>query len=172
MEIEIIAITKDVSLARLNDGMVSDIHLNSLDDSNRRFVPDEVFETIEITKEVVANLIASYEGKEGPFVLAIIRNTDHANMGYVQLVKIDEGWEVGYHVAEKYTGNGYATQAVLLFIELIRYYSKIKELYGVCLSDNLASKRVLEKCNFEPYFEGLGIYQGREAKIYKSLLKL
>jgi len=38
----------------------------------------------------------------------------HENIGYVQAVPIGDEWEVGYHIASKYTGNGYATEAVRL----------------------------------------------------------
>ena len=36
----------------------------------------EVFETLDITKEVVDDLIEAYKNKEGPFVYAIIRKED------------------------------------------------------------------------------------------------
>jgi len=32
---------------------------------------------------------------------------------------IGDEWEVGYHIASKYTGNGYATEAVKAFVPLI-----------------------------------------------------
>lgn len=98
-----------LSIRKLNMDMCFDIHKNSLDEDNRRFVPDEVFETIEVATEVVKDLIDSYENDDGPFVFAIIRKEDNANLGYIQLVKIDLGWEIGYHIAKQYTGNGYAT---------------------------------------------------------------
>ena len=39
--------TNRVIITDLTKDMKEAIHLNSLDDDNRRFVPDEVFETIE-----------------------------------------------------------------------------------------------------------------------------
>ena len=161
--LEIVQLTKD---------MYYDIWQNSLDENNRRFVPDEVFETLDITKEVVDGLIEAYKNEEGPFVYAVIRKSDHANIGYVQLVLIEEGWEIGYHIAQKYTGNGYATEAVKLFLTYLKNNKDIKDIYGVALADNLASRRVLQKCGFELYFEGEGQYQGSIRKIIKSVKHL
>ena len=106
-----------LSIRKLTMDMCFDIHKNSLDEDNRRFVPDEVFETLEIATEVVKDLIDSYESEDGPFVFAIIRKEDNANLGYIQLVKIDLGWEIGYHIAKQYAGNGYATESLMLFLD-------------------------------------------------------
>ena len=38
--------------------MAMDIHKNSLDEDTRRFVPDEVFETLEDAKETVEFLMS------------------------------------------------------------------------------------------------------------------
>lgn len=156
----------------MDETMYYDVWQNSLDEDNRRFVPDEVFETLEDAKEVVDQLISCYDTEEGPFVYAVIRNNDYANIGYVQLIQIEEGWEIGYHIAKKYTGNGYATEAVKLFLNFLRDNTGVKDLYGIALADNKASRRVLEKCGFILFFEGRGQYQGRERKIIRTLIKI
>lgn len=97
--------------------MAEDVHLNSLDEDNRRFVPDEVFETVEEARETVEFLMSRYGGDEGPFVHPILLKTGE-NIGYVQLVNIGEGWELGYHIAKAYTGKGYATEASLSLIHI------------------------------------------------------
>ena len=149
-----------------------DVWQNSLDENNRKFVPDEVFETLDDTKEVVDFLISRYETHEYPLVYAVIRNKDQANLGYVQLVEIEEGLEIGYHIAKRFCGNGYATEALKLFLEYLTKETKIDVIYGVLLAANKASKRVLEKNDFEFYFEGVGLYQGKRRKILKSIKRL
>ena len=37
------------------------VHDNSLDEDNRRFVPDEVFETVEDAREAVDFLMSKYD---------------------------------------------------------------------------------------------------------------
>ena len=161
-----------ISLVYLEPNMSYDIWQNSLDDDNRKFVPDEVFETLEEATEVVNQLIESYKSIDGPFIYPVIRNSDNANLGYVQLVKIEEGWEIGYHIAKKYTGNGYATEAVKLFLEYLKKNTSIKEIYGIALYDNKASKKVLEKCRFKTIFKGKSLYQGNKRKIIKTIIEL
>ena len=46
---------------------------------------------------------------------------------------------------------------------------KLEKVYGICLSDNLASKRVLEKCGFNKEYEGIDKYQGEDREIAKYL---
>ena len=168
----IIARSERLTIKTMDTNMYYDVWRNSLDLDNKRFVPDEVFDTLEEASDVVNSIIECYESEDGPFVYAVIRNEDKANIGYVQLVKIEEGWEIGYHIAKRYTGNGYATEAVKLFLEYLKTNTKIDKVYGVALADNKASRKVLNKCGFELYFEGKGIYQGHKKNIIKSIKSL
>ena len=153
--------------------MARDVHLNSLDEDTRRFVPDEVFPTEEDAREALAFLISQYGRFEGPLAYAVLTKAGGENVGYVQLVPLDDGaWEVGYHIAEKHTGQGYATEAVRAFLPSMAKAAGISEVYGVCLSANAASKRVLAKCGFEPVFEGVGDYQGEKRDVFRSVLRL
>ena len=153
--------------------MAEDVHKNSLDEDNRRFVPDEVFETVEDAKETIEFLMSQYGGTEGPLVYPILLKSDCTNVGYVQMVPLDDGiWEIGYHVAKAYTGNGYATEAVRAFLPVAVKLVGTDSVQGICLSENVASKHVLRKCGFETAFEGSGDYQGEKREIYKSVWKL
>jgi len=144
--------------------MIESVHLNSLDDDNRRFVPDEVFETIDEASEAVEWLISCYQGVAGPFVYPMLLQ-DGKNIGYVQVVQTDNGWEIGYHVSKVYTGNGYSTEGVIAFLPVIMKQLKISNIYGICLAENIASQRVLDKCGFVLEYAGLENYQGVERQI-------
>lgn len=147
--------------------MAEAVHLNSLDEDTRHFVPDEVFETLDEARETIDFLIRQYASEEGPFVHPILLKSGE-NIGYVQLVKFDKGWEIGYHVAKPYTGNGYATEAVRAFLPVIAKEKHLSEVFGICLSDNIASVRVLEKCGFEAIDEDCidkHDYQGQDRPI-------
>lgn len=161
-----------LSITCLDTSMYYDVWQNSLDENNRKFVPDEVFETLEAATEVVDQLIECYQSDDGPFVYAVIRNSDKANIGYVQLIQIEEGWEIGYHIAQKYCGNGYATEAVSLFLKYLKDNKNINRIYGIALALNKASRRVLEKNGFALIFEGKGLYQGEQREIIKMIKEL
>ena len=47
----------------------------------------------------------------------------------------------------------------------------IKEVYGICLVENTASVRVLEKCGFTQIYQGPGNYLGKEEQIIKTIWK-
>ena len=150
--------------------MARAVHENSLDEDNRRFVPDEVFETVEDAEETIAFLMSVYGGSDGPLVYPMITKEGSVNIGYVQMVPFEDGtWEIGYHVAKSYTGKGYATEAVRAFLPEMAQRLGISEVLGVCLSENVASKHVLGKCGFETVFEGMGDYQGEQREVYRSI---
>ena len=168
----VIADNDKLQIVKMNQSMYYDVYKNSQDDNNRKYVPDEVFDSLEEASEVVNQIINSYDSEDGPFVYAVIRKKDSANLGYVQLVKIEEGWEIGYHITEIYTGNGYATEAVNLFLNYVKNNTSLKQIIGIALAANKASRRVLEKCGFEFLYEGNGLYQGRKRKIIKTIKRL
>ena len=161
-----------LQIVKMDKSMYFDIYQNSLDKDNRKYVPDEVFDCLEEASEVVNHIISAYGSEDGPFVYSVIRKKDNINLGYVQLVKLEEGWEIGYHIAAIFTGNGYATEAVNLFIKYIQNNTNVKQIFGIALATNKASRRVLEKCGFELIYEGIGLYKGRKRKIVKTIKHL
>lgn len=152
--------------------MAPDVRQNSMDEDNRRFVPDEVFETVADAEETIRFLISRYGGTEGPLAYAVLTRQGGENIGYVQLVPLDRGdWEIGYHIAKEHTGKGYATEAVRAFLPVIAETVGTERVYGVRLKDNEASGHVLRKCGFEPVFEGVSDYQGTKREIVRSIWK-
>lgn len=152
--------------------MAEAVHMNSLDVDNRRFVPDEVFETIEEAAETIEFLMSCYASGEGPLVYPALLK-DGTYIGYVQAVPMGGGaWEVGYHVGGEHTKKGYATEAVTAFLPVIMARLDIGEIMGVCLAENAASVRVLEHCGFVKQFEGMGEYQGEVRPIVKYVYRL
>ena len=149
--------------------MAENVHRNSLDEDTRRFVPDEVFETVEEARETIEFLMSVYESGEGPLVYPVLLK-DGTNIGYVQLVPIEEGFEVGYHIGKKYTNKGYDTEALKAFLCEKKKKKELDKVYGICVSENLASKKVLEKSGFIKEYEGVGEYQGESRQIAKYVL--
>ena len=164
--------TDRLKITEMTMDMAMDVHKNSLDEDVRKFVPDEVFETLEDAKETIEFLMSQYGNMEGPQVYALITKDEEKNIGYVQFVPIDGGkWEIGYHVAKAYTGNGYATEAVTAFLPVMAKRAGVTEVYGIRLLENKASGRVLEKCGFEIFFTGMDSYHEGVYEIAKSVWK-
>ena len=163
--------TPRLTITEFTRDMAESVHKNSLDADNRRFVPDEVFETVEDAAETIAFLMGVYEHGGGPLVYPILLK-DGTNIGYVQAIPLeDSSYEIGYHIGGDYTKHGYATEAVAAFLPVILPQLGISEITGICLAENQASVKVMERCGFTKLYEGLGPYQGEERSICKYTFK-
>ncbi len=157
--------TERLIITEFTPDMAQAVHENSLDEDTRRFVPDEVFETVEDAADAIDFLLSQYGGTDGPLVYPVLLK-DRTNIGYVQAVPIGEGvWEVGYHVGGKYTKNGYATEAVKAFLPVIMKRVGIEKIAGICVVENVASQKVMKKCGFVHEFSGVDNYQGEQREI-------
>lgn len=164
--------TERLIITEFTMDMCHAVHENSLDEDNRRFVPDEVFETPEEAADTVSFLMGCYSSGEGPLVYPVLlRNGTY--IGYVQAIPLDEGdWEIGFHIGSRYTRNGYCTEAVKAFLPVIIPKLGISRILGICLLENKASVKVLERCGFEKEFEGVGSYQGEQRTILRSVYSI
>ena len=165
--------TDRLIITKFTLNMLQAVHQNSLDEDTRRFLPDEVFETVDAAKETIEFLMSQYENSDsvGPLVYPVLL-ADGTNIGYVQAVPTENAaWEIGYHIAKQYTGKGYATEAVTAFLPEIMKKLNLKTIYGICDAENFASCKVLEKCGLKMEFEGQGVYQGKIRQIKRSVFE-
>ena len=72
--------TDRLMITEFTPDMAQAVHENPLDEDNRRFVPDEVFETVADASETIEFLMSRYGGCEGPFVYPVLRK-DKTNIG-------------------------------------------------------------------------------------------
>ena len=164
--------TPRLTITTFSPDMAQSVYENSQDEETRRFVPDEVYDSVEEARAAIEFLLSRYDSTDGPFVYPIITNDSGKNIGYIQICKLEDGtWEIGYHIAKNFTGKGFATEAVKAFLPAMAQNHNLKEVYGICLAENIASVRVLKKCGFTQIYEGLGNYQGKETQIIKAIWK-
>ena len=157
--------TDRLTITEFRTDMAQAVHENSLDGENRRFLPDEVFETTEEAEDTIRFLMSRYGGTDGPLVYPVLLK-DGTQIGHVQAVPDGNGeWEAGWHIGSRYTKKGYATEAVAAFLPVIMRQLGIDRISGICAAENTASRRVMEKCGFIPEYEGNGDYQGKQATI-------
>jgi len=139
--------TERLIITRFTRAMAHSHHANSLDADNREFLSDEVCETVEAAGNKIAWLAGFYENADGPLVYPVLlKNGSH--IGHVQACPIQEGWEIGFHIAAAHTRKGYAAEAVRAFLPVVMRRLAIRRIAGICRRDNPASRRVLEKCGF------------------------
>ena len=161
--------TQRLYIDKFNEDMAESVHINSLDEDNRRFVPDEVFESVEVAKQIISELVSFYAMKDMPLVYPVFLS-DGQHIGHVQTAPITDGWEIGYHIAKPFTGNGYATEAVNAFLPHIMRHLGVAKIYGISHAENIASCKVLEKCGFVLEYEEVDIYHGEEQPVCRYII--
>ena len=57
--------------------------------------------------------------------------------------------------------------SVKAFLPVIMSDLGIRKINGICVKENIASCKVLEKAGFTLVYEGIGCYQGEEREIHK-----
>jgi len=157
--------TKRLIITELDESMIESLQANSLDENNRRFVPDEVFETLEEACEATLWLMSCYDLESAPLVYPILLKSGE-NIGHVQIVPLGGDWEIGYHIAKNHTGNGYATEALKAFLPTIMERLNIKRVLGIVDTENVASCAVLEKCEFVLKHSESREYHGEIRDVY------
>ena len=81
--------------------------------------------------------------KDGTVIGAINLNVDNYN----------ESCEFNYAIDEKYRKNGYMTEALNIVKEFVINELKANRFFGGCEINNIASKKVMEKCGLK--YEGI-----------------
>ena len=76
--------------------------------------------------------------------------------------------EVAYWIGKEYWGQGIATRALAALLAQVRQ----RPLYARVAKDNLASRRVLEKCGFATCGEDKGYANARGEEVEEYLLRL
>ena len=77
--------------------------------------------------------------------------------------------EVTYWLGREHWGRGYATRALA---EFLRDVERTRPVFAACAADNVASRRVLEKCGFRVVGEGRGFANARGEEIDELILRL
>lgn len=97
---------------------------------------------------------------------AVIRKTDSVFLGWCGLrFDPDSGeTDLGFRFFKTYWGQGYATEAALISLNLAFERFKLAEVMGRAMESNLASIRVLEKAGMR--FRNYDFLHGETALIY------
>ena len=118
------------------------------------------------------NRLIGFYNKEGNdfWIYAIDRKLDNQFIGTVGFCKDEEGDdEIGYRFLEKYWGLGYGSD---LCKASVVYCSSIgmPKLIGYVINLNVASAKILKKCNFEYISDGIDILTKLPETKYQLLL--
>jgi RimJ/RimL family protein N-acetyltransferase len=119
-------------------------------------MPDSHYDADERAR---GSLRAWQEGRE--LNLAIRRRSDGEAAGWVELRLAGNEAEVSYNVTAELRRQGIASRALQAFLTWAAQQIGLRRAYLACHIDNLASRRVAEKCGFVPVGQQGGEYQFR-----------
>jgi ribosomal-protein-alanine N-acetyltransferase len=90
--------------------------------------------------------INDWQGNER---LAWVIEHDGQLLGMIEAKLKGRNAGIGYVLAPDAWGQGYATEALQLVSAALFEYSPVSAIWALCVTDNLASARVLAKCGYE-----------------------
>ncbi|MFD2567952.1 GNAT family N-acetyltransferase [Pseudotenacibaculum haliotis] len=149
MNTQIIFETERLIVRRLQVGDLEPFHEMQASYNVMRFVRPTAMTREENEKEL-PDLIRKYDEKDNEFwIYAIERKSDNAFIGTCALVKDDNrDDEIGYRFLQKYWGMGYGYEVCEGLIGYCKSISMPK-LIGFVADENIASAKILQKCNFK-----------------------
>lgn len=86
------------------------------------------------------------------YAFGIALKLDNKIIGCIGLSSIswkNKNSEVGYWLGKKYWGEGFGREAIKLVVKFGFEQLKLHRIYGIISEENIASQKVLEKCEFE-----------------------
>lgn len=152
---------------------VRQLYVNHLEKEVKDWIPNESYADMEETRGAVEFYMDCVDQRHLPFVLAVESKETGELIGDTGINEVDGSpneVEIGYSIARKYSGNGYATELVNQMSEFVHEQLGVNRLYGRVMHGNRASERVLEKNGFsfiteefgaedDPYGKGMRIYR-------------
>lgn len=103
---------------------------------------------IMVTREFIRRCVQRLEnGSAFPKVIELKSN--HELIGMIDLRLEKHRADFGYVIAREYWGNGYATEALKVVVDLALSQESIFRVWAVCDVKNIASARVMEKVGLE-----------------------
>ncbi len=170
MKSQIIFETEILLVRRLKMSDIKPYHEMQSNPKVMQYVTGEVQTEKEHLIEL--NRLIGFYNKEGNdfWIYAIDRKLDNQFIGTVGFCKDKEGDdEIGYRFLEKYWGLGYGSD---LCKASVVYCSSIgmPKLIGYVINLNVASAKILKKCNFDYVRDGIDPNTKLPEKKYQLLL--
>lgn len=122
---------------------------------------------IERTKEWISFELGQINKDDWYRFAFILKETKELiGTGLIYYEEEVKGWEIGYNLAKKYWGNGYATEGMKNIIQFARENLNIKEIIGRCAKENPASGNVMKKLGFQ--YEKEILYECNNGTVHRK----
>jgi ribosomal-protein-alanine N-acetyltransferase len=135
----------------------------------RAWIPDQVYESEASALAVLRYLIESYRDPGtpslAPYVLGVCLIDSGELIGHVGLSPLNGQTEIGYAIADRYQGRGFASQAVRAMSEWALARFDLPRILGIVATDNAASCKVLENAGYRLIAESMGRLHDRSGLV-------
>lgn len=152
------------------------LYENHIETDLKQWIPNESYEDIAEAKEAINFYMECVDKKQLPYVLAIELKANGELIGDVGVNEVEcsnNEVEIAYGICKRYSGNGYATEAVIALTDYIIHTFGISVLYGRVMNGNNASAKVMEKTGYKYYQKEFGAEDdtyGKGMLVYKKEL--
>jgi [ribosomal protein S5]-alanine N-acetyltransferase len=155
--------TDRLVLRKFRETDASNMYNNWASDSEvTKYLSWDAHSSVESTKQLLNMWVSEYNDLEH-YQWAIELKENGELIGNISLIEIDnynETCEAGYCISKSIWNKGIVTEALLKIIEFAFNEIKFERIGAHYDIANVASGRVMEKCNFK--------YEGTLRKIYKN----
>jgi RimJ/RimL family protein N-acetyltransferase len=132
---------------RIEDAQVI-FNLYAQDPEVTRYLIWEPHTRLDATLKFIEHCMEQWE-KEAGFPWVITQRSDSQVLGMIELRIAGAKADLGYVLARRFWGNGFASEAARLVADWAISRPGIYRVWAVCDVDNLASARVLEKAGMQ-----------------------
>ncbi len=97
-------------------------------------------------EELMKNISSSYNASVYNWV--ITKRDTKEIIGSINLKTQDNGLLFNYAIDDRFSGNGFMTEALVAVRDFALKELEVDRIFGGCVKENIASKRVMEKSGF------------------------
>jgi RimJ/RimL family protein N-acetyltransferase len=147
--------TPHLILRALRPSDRDDLYAYASDPEIDRFTPWRHYQSLAEARADLDEFLAEYE-RDGLGAWGIEHSADHRLIGIATFSPPHPHHrrvELGYTIARTYWGQGYATEAAQALVRFGLDHMQLVRIEAVCLPENIASARVLQKIGMQ--YEGL-----------------
>jgi ribosomal-protein-alanine N-acetyltransferase len=101
------------------------------------------------TRQFLRGCIEGWHEAQGERRLPWVIEVDARVVGMIEAKLKGRNAGIGYVLAPQAWGQGYASEALGLVSEALFHHSPVSAIWALCVVENPASARVLEKCDFQ-----------------------
>ena len=103
--------------------------------------------TLPECSEWVEKILTSYANLDYYNWAIVTKAGEFVGLVHFRVIDKNDSVEFSYAIDRAFTGKGYMTQALKLVLDFALNEMKVNRIQGACALKNVASRRVMEKCN-------------------------